>query len=109
MTDELLQQVVERTLGFEGACGFLYQDSKGLLTCGAGHALFGVETALLLPWRAGTQPAQAAAVRSDYLAVQTAERGHTASWYAPLTVCRLADADILAIRKTALKVTTNER
>ena len=95
MTDELLQQVVERTMGFEGSCGWPYQDSKGLLTCGAGHRLFSIADSLLLPWRAGTQPAQAVAVRSDYLAIQTAPARHTAPFYEPLTVCRLADADIL--------------
>ena len=94
MTDELLQQVVERTMGFEGSCGWPYQDSKGLLTCGAGHRLFSIADSLLLPWRAGTQPAQAVAVRSDYLAIQTAPARHTAPFYEPLTVCRLADADI---------------
>ena len=96
LTDALLQEIVDRTMGFEGAPPFLYRDSsdKGWPTAGAGHKLPTFESSFLLPWRAGVQPAQAAAVRRDYLAVQTAERGHTAAFYAPLTTCRLADADI---------------
>ena len=96
MTDALLEQVVERTMAFEGACGWLYLDTATppRVTCGAGHALFGVESALLLPWRTGTQPAQTTQVRRDYLAIQTAPAGHTAPFYEPLTVCRLTDADI---------------
>lgn len=99
MTDELLRQIVTRTLGFEGSCAWMYLDTATppRVTCGAGHALFSAADSLLLPWRAGAQPAQATAVRSDYLAVQTAPAGHTAGFYEPLTVCRLTDADIRAM------------
>ena len=97
MTDALLEQIVERTLRFEGSTQWMYRDDspRGVVTCGAGHALFTAEAALLLPWCAGTQPAQATQVRSDYLTVQSAPGGHTAGHYELLTTCRLATADIL--------------
>jgi hypothetical protein len=74
VTDALLDQIVARLLDFEGSCTWMYRDTNpaGIVTCGAGHALFSAEAAILLPWRMGTEHALAGQVRSDYLAVQLA-------------------------------------
>ena len=96
MTDELLQEIVDRTMGFEGAIPWMYRDTSpaGIVTCGAGHALFSADAAILLPWRMGTEHALPGQVRSDYLAVQLAPTGHTAAYYASLSACRMADEDV---------------
>lgn len=69
----------------EGRTNFMYRDSRGIVSCGIGHALFSVDDALKLPW---DQPA--AQVRADYAAVKAAPANHTAPFYAPLTKSRLS-------------------
>jgi GH24 family phage-related lysozyme (muramidase) len=96
VTDSLLDQIVSRLLDFEGSCTWMYRDTNpaGIVTCGAGHALFSADAAILLPWRMGTEHALPGQVRADYLAVQLAPRGLTASPYASLSACRMLDGDV---------------
>ena len=76
----------------------MYQDSKGLVTCGVGHRIFNQSEALALPWRwdASTLATEQQAIR-DYRAILGADAGHVAAFYAGLTTCRLLDADIQAL------------
>jgi hypothetical protein len=80
--------------GFEGRIPCIYLDTNGVPTCGKGHALFSQADALLLPWQINGQPATPQQITADYQAVKAAEPGHVWTHYEPLTVCRLADADI---------------
>ena len=75
MTPSLLDSCITRTLAFEGEIGWMYRDdsAKGIVTCGAGRALFTQADALLMPWQEpdGT-PSGAAQVAKDYQAVLAA-------------------------------------
>jgi hypothetical protein len=99
MTPDTLAKAVSATLGFEGRIAWLYRDDtpEGYATAGAGHACFTQADALLLPWQVAGQPATPQQIAADYQAVMAAPLGHTAGYYEPLTVCRLADADVVGL------------
>ena len=98
MTDALLQEIVERTIHFEGSVAWMYLDSFGNVTVGAGHRIFNQVEALALPWRwaALTLATEQQAIR-DYREILEANAGHIAAFYAPLTTCRLLPEDIREI------------
>lgn len=101
-----MKELIDKLLEEEGITTWMYKDSKDIVTCGVGHALFTVENALVLPWNQTP-----VAIKCDYDAVKAAPGGYRASWYASLTKSRLApeyvhqlleadiDANIVILRK----------
>ncbi len=84
----------KRLKQYEGSTSFMYLDTAGVVTAGAGHAIFDCTHALTLPWE-GAPPA--AAIAADYRRVASAQRGHAAAHYAALSTCRLTDDSIGAL------------
>ncbi len=81
----------------EGSTAYMYKCTGGEVTIGVGHALADAAAACKLKWTVNGGPASAARVQADYAKVLAAPTGAAASVYSPLTVCRIADADVEAL------------
>ena len=89
--------VIPRLESFEGRISHMYKCTGGEVTIGIGHAIATVSDAPALSWTIDGRPATDAEIQADYARVQAAEKGLVAKAYAPLTQCRMADADIDAL------------
>lgn len=86
--------VIPRVEGFEGRTHHMYVCTGGEVTVGIGHAIQSAGDALKLVWSIGNRPASAAEIQADYATIAAEPKGRMAASYAPLTQCRMADADI---------------
>lgn len=86
--------VIPRLEAFEGRISHMYKCTGGEVTIGIGHAIATVSDAPALSWTIDGRPATEAEIQGDYARVEAAEKGLVATAYAPLTQCRMADADI---------------
>lgn len=77
---------------FEGVIPHLYLDSLGNVTCAVGELVLSEQAARRLPWSPSGDGALV-----DYHLVKAAPVGHVASWYRPLTKCRLAEPDMRSL------------
>ncbi len=89
--------VISRLESFEGRVPYLYLCTGGEVTVGIGHAIPTPADALQLTWSIDVRPATAVEIQGDYARIAAAGKGLTARSYAPLTRCRMADADIDAL------------
>ncbi len=92
--------VRRRLEALEGRVNYLYLCTAGVPTAGVGHAVRTSRDALALPWTINGSPAGDAAILVDYAAIMKAPVGRRASFYAPLTRCRLSEAAIDALADT---------
>ncbi len=76
---------------FEGVKSFLYADETGLPTCGVGHACETAEEAASV---FGDERAA-----EDWTAIKNSVPGQQSHLYEPLTVCRLTDEQINAVKE----------
>jgi len=104
VTPETLESIVAKLCspGVESLIPWMYRDDsdKGIVTAGAGHAIFSQSTAVDLPWTLPDGPAPVQTVIHDYQAVLAAPLGHTAGFYAQFSQCRLSVADCKALCAT---------
>jgi hypothetical protein len=106
------EDVVARTIRFEGKVPHLYLDTEGNVTVGVGHLLPSADAAgrLALVRKSDGKPASAEEKKQDWNAVHAAEKGHPAAFYAkfaklelPATAIEdLLKADLAAVEQ-ALK------
>ena len=89
--------VIPRLESFEGRVPYMYVCTGGEVTIGIGHAIQTPADALQLTWSTDGRPATAAEIQAGYASVAAAGKGRVASAYAPLSQCRMADADIDAL------------
>ena len=89
--------VITRLESFEGRVPYLYLCTGGEVTVGIGHAIQTAADALQLTWSIDGRPATPVEIQGDYASVAAAQKGLIAKSYAPLTECRMADADIDAL------------
>jgi len=89
--------VIPRLEAFEGRVPHMYKCTGGEVTIGIGHAIATMSDAPALNWTIDGRPATDAEIQADYARVQAAEKGLVAKAYAPLTQCRMANADIDAL------------
>jgi GH24 family phage-related lysozyme (muramidase) len=89
--------IISRLESFEGRVPHMYVCTGGEVTIGIGHAIQTPAAAPLLKWSVDGRPATDDEIRSGYARVAAAGKGHTAVFYAPLSPCRMADADIDAL------------
>ena len=91
----------------EAFVAWMYLDTRGVVTCGYGHALFSSGDALRVPW---DQPESQ--VRADYAAVLEAPAARLARFYEPLSKSRLTEpaarslttSDLLSILMTLVRL-----
>lgn len=93
----LIEDLITDLTREEAAIPWMYLDTAGVVTCAIGHALFTVENAIALPW------SHHETVEAGYAAVKAAPVGKVASYYAPLTVCRLTPEAMQAILRADIE------
>lgn len=75
MTDELMSAICLNITKHEGRKLMMYLDTKGIVTCGIGHALFRCDDAHLIQWlKHGDKPASRAEVIAAWTAVKLSKR-----------------------------------
>jgi GH24 family phage-related lysozyme (muramidase) len=89
--------VIPRVESFEGRVPYMYLCTGGEITIGIGHAIAIPADALKLTWSIDGRAATDDEIQADYASVAGAQKGLLAKSYAPLTQCRMADADIDAL------------
>jgi GH24 family phage-related lysozyme (muramidase) len=89
--------VIPRVESFEGRVPHMYLCTGGEITVGIGHAIATPTDALKLTWSIDGRAATDDEIQADYASVAGAQKGLLAKSYAPLTKCRMADADIDAL------------
>src|SRR5690349_5496577 len=91
------QSVIDRTKSadFENNIAWMYLDTGGNVTVGAGHLLATADAAAALAFTAQDGSAASAAMkRNAWNTIHGAARGHTANFYRDLTTIRLPQAEI---------------
>lgn len=97
--DDLLDGLIM----WEGLHDYLYQDSLGYVTTGIGNLVKTADAATKLDWiDSAGNPASEALVRSDWLRVAGASSGHAASYYEPLSQCRLPEGGAQSLARARL-------
>jgi GH24 family phage-related lysozyme (muramidase) len=95
--------VTARLKKFEGEIPYLYRCTGGEVTIGIGHAILSEDLAAQLDW--SIKPIDPT---TEWRKVAAAEKGHPATFYEPLTACRMTDAAIQALLATDIPIYSSQ-
>lgn len=85
-----LEDVVAQLVIFEGRVGWMYLDTRGLVTVDVGVMLSNVNAALELPFTVGEKPALPDQIRRDYARVKGMTAGYGPGYYVSHASPRIA-------------------
>jgi GH24 family phage-related lysozyme (muramidase) len=109
MTEETMNALVGQLIEEEGAMACMYLDTRSVITCGVGHALFSLDAALKLPWKrkdgysscagedACATNATEAEIRDEWDSMRTAKAKMLPLYYSGRSKLCLDEADVRAL------------
>jgi GH24 family phage-related lysozyme (muramidase) len=89
--------ILARLEKFEGRIPYMYRCTGGEVTVGIGHAILTAADAHALTWNIDGRAASAGEIAADYARIAAEPVGQVASYYKPLSRCRMTEAAIDAL------------